>query len=101
MKRRRVRFTATAQRHVRRERQWWLENRQATDVLAEELDAALRVAALLPGAGSVYDKAGVPGLRRLYLSTAGCHLYYTFDDDEVIVRALWGARREHGPRLKP
>lgn len=27
------------------------------------------------------------------------HLYYTFSDDEVIVRALWGARRERGPQL--
>ena len=27
------------------------------------------------------------------------HLYYTFDDTRVIVRALWGARRERGPRI--
>lgn len=69
--------------------------------LVEELDAALRVAAILPGAGAPYDKAGVAGLRRLYLSTAGCHVYYTFDDHQVIVRALWGARRERGPHLRP
>jgi len=24
---------------------------------------------------------------------------YTFDDDDVIVRALWGAHRERGPQL--
>jgi hypothetical protein len=35
------------------------------------------------------------------LQKLGCHLYYTFDDDEVIVRALWGARREHGPEIPP
>jgi len=35
-------------------------------------------------------------------STSGeshLHLYYTFDDARVIVRALWGARRERGPRI--
>ena len=41
----------------------------------------------------------VPGVRRIYLKRVVAHLYYTFDDDEVIVPALWGARRERGPRL--
>jgi hypothetical protein len=27
------------------------------------------------------------------------HLYYTFDDASVIVRALWGVRRERGPEF--
>jgi hypothetical protein len=27
------------------------------------------------------------------------HLYYTFDRNEVIIRALWGSRRERGPRI--
>jgi hypothetical protein len=29
-----------------------------------------------------------------------CHVYYTFDENEVIVRAVWSARREHGPMLR-
>src|SRR3954447_11700347 len=33
-------------------------------------------------------------LRRIH-----AHLYYTFDEDEVMIRALWGARRERGPRI--
>jgi hypothetical protein len=53
-----------------------------------------------PGAGRFYIEAGVPELRRLYLTRIACHIYYTFDDEEVIVRALWGARRERGPQLK-
>ena len=36
------------------------------------------------------------GLRRLYLPEIACHLYYTFDDSQVIVRAVWGARRRRG-----
>ena len=99
MKRRRVRFTATAQLHVRREKRWWLENRDYTEIFASELEATLEIIARLPGAGRLYTEAGVRGLRRLYLSKIACHLYYTFDDEEVIVHALWGARRERGPRL--
>ena len=55
--------------------------------------------ARLPGAGTLYSNAGIVGLRRLYLQMIGCHLYYTHDDHQVIVRALWGARRERGPLL--
>ena len=100
MKERSVRFTATAQRHVKREKTWWLENRPSTDVFATEVEEALRILAIFPGVGTLYKEAGVSGLRRLYLRKIDCHLYYTFDEREVIVRALWGARRRRGPRIK-
>lgn len=96
-----VRFTSTARRHVRRERAWWIENRIHEEVLVTEFEEALRVLALLPGAGGAYPQAGVAGLRRIYLRKVACHIYYTFDEHEVIVRALWGARRRRGPRLQP
>ena len=101
MIRRRVRFTATAQSHIRREKNWWLANREHTQIFANELEATLEIIARLPGAGRFYIEAGVPELRRLYLTKIACHIYYTFDDEEVIVRALWGARRERGPQLEP
>ena len=100
MKERSVRFTATAQRHVKHEKTWWLENRAATDVFAAEVEEALRILAIFPGVGTLYEEAGLSGLRRLYLRKIDCHLYYTFDEREVIVRALWGARRRRGPRIK-
>ena len=53
------------------------------------------------GAGTVYTASPVPGVRRIYLRRVGLHLYYTFDDDAVLVRALWAARRERGPELEP
>ena len=90
-----------SRRHVRREREWWLENRHRSEVFGVEVEQTLRVLALLPGAGTLYLKAGIPGLRRFYVPKVACHLYYTFDDDQVIVRAFWGARRERGPRLNP
>jgi plasmid stabilization system protein ParE len=97
---RRVRFTATAQRHVRREKTWWIENRVHQDVFVAEFEEALRVLAILPGAGTAYPQAGTPGLRRLYVQKVACHLYYTFDESDVIVRAFWGARRQRGPRFR-
>jgi hypothetical protein len=100
LKPRRVRFTATARRHVNREKLWWLENRIYTEVFTTEFEEALRILALLPGAGTSYPQAGVAGLRRIYLRKVACHLYYTFDKREVIVRALWGARRHRGPVIR-
>lgn len=100
MKPRRVRFTATAARHVQKERTWWAQNREYQDVFVAELEAATRILELLPGAGSLYAHSRVLGLRRLYVPKLACHLYYTFDDNEVIVRAFWGARRERGPTLR-
>jgi plasmid stabilization system protein ParE len=96
---RRVLFTTTAREHVGREQQWWLENRDDRELFALELEEAVALVARLPGAGTSYPDAGVQGLRRLYLQKIGCHLYYTHNDNEVIVRALWGARRERGPAL--
>ena len=99
MKERHVRFTATAQHHVDREQQWWLDNRDHQELFAAELEEAVKILALLPGVGSPYPRVGVADLRRIYLRRAACHLYYTFDDEQVIVRALWGARRGRGPSL--
>jgi plasmid stabilization system protein ParE len=76
-----------------------LANRDHPDVFTEELEQALHIIAVLPGAGTLYAQSPVPGVRRVYLRRVAVHLYYTFDEDEVIIRALWGARREHGPRL--
>jgi hypothetical protein len=95
-----VRFTGTAQELVRREKAWWLENRTHTDIFATELEQALKILAVLPAAGTVYPSAGIAGLRRIYLRKVACHIYYTFDDHQVIVRAFWGARREKGPLLE-
>jgi plasmid stabilization system protein ParE len=99
LKQRHVSFTRTAQEHVAREKAWWLENRDHTEIFSEELEQALKVIAILPGAGTLYQRSPVRGVRRVYLRRTALHLYYTFDDDEVIVRALWGAHRERSPQI--
>ena len=100
MRQRRVQFTATAREQIKREKLWWLENRIQTEVFATEFEDALRILAVLPGAGTSYPHSNVAGLRRIYLRKVACHIYYTFDEQEVIVRALWGARRSHGPSVE-
>lgn len=99
MKERRVRFTETAEQHVDRERTWWRANRDYQDVFAEELESAVKLLGFLPGIGTSYQHGSAAEMRRFYIRKVDCHLYYTFDEDEVIVWALWGARRERGPRL--
>jgi plasmid stabilization system protein ParE len=98
---RKIRFTATAQRHIDREKAWWLEHRDHTEVFAAEFTEAFNLLAYLPGSGTPYARASVIGLRRVYLQKIGCHTYYTFDDNEVIIRAVWGARRRRGPGIRP
>ena len=94
-----MRFSVSAQKQVNREHAWWREHRDYPDVFPAELEAAIQILTVLPGAGTPYTLSPIPGLRRIYLGKIACHLYYTFDEDEVIVRALWGARRERGPDI--
>ena len=99
MKRRRVLFTETARDQVRAAKIWWIENNFPVGILADEIEEAIAFLSLLPGAGSLYSDAHVPGLRRLYLRRISSHLYYTFTDNEVMIRAFWHARRGQGPHL--
>ena len=97
MKHRRVQFTATARRHVLRERDWWVTNREQAEAFTADLDRTINLIATLPGVSSSYLQ--VPGMRRIFVERIGLHVYFTFDDQTVIVRAVWGARRRRGPRL--
>lgn len=97
MTRRRVRFTATAREHVRILKQWWQANSARPEILHDDLESALKLLSAVPGIGSRYPSAPVPGVRRFYLERLMSHLYYTFDEQELIIRALWHARRGSGP----
>ena len=76
-------------------------NRDYPEVFVEELEQALKVVAVLPGAGTLYARSPIPAVRRVYLRRVALHLYYTSNDDIFLVRAPWGARRERGPQLGP
>lgn len=100
MIRRRVRFTATAREHVRLLEQWWQENSVRPEILHDDLDEAIKMLSVLPGIGSPYRAAPILGVRRFYLERLVSHLYYTYDKRELVIRALWHARRGSGPQLK-
>jgi len=93
--RRKLRFTATAREHVRLLKQWWKKNSVRPEILDHDLNEALKMLSVVPGIGQPYPSA--PGVRRLYLERLMSHLYYTYDEREVVVRALWHARRGSGP----
>lgn len=97
MTRRKVRFTATARKHVRLLKQWWQENSTRPEILPHDLEEALKMLSALPGIGSPYPSAPITGVRRFYLERLMSHLYYTFNERELVIRALWHARRGSGP----
>jgi plasmid stabilization system protein ParE len=97
--RRRVRFTATAREHVRLLDEWWQENSARPEILHDDLETAIKLLSALPGIGSPYPSAPIPGVRRFYLERPMSHLYYTFDDRQLVIRALWHARRGSGPEF--
>jgi plasmid stabilization system protein ParE len=95
--RRRVRFTATAREQVRLLKQWWQENSVRPEILHQDLGEAVKMLSVVPGIGKPYPIAPMPGIRRLYLGRLMSHIYYTYSEREVLVRALWHARRGSGP----
>jgi len=97
---RRVLLTFTARQQIDVEHRWWLEHRDQRHLFDDELGAALNLLALLPGIGTPYEIGPPPGVRRLYLNKVACHLYYTYDDQQVIIRSLWGTKRGRGPSLE-
>lgn len=94
---RKVRFTATAREQLRSMQRWWQENSPRPEILEQDLENAIGTLSIAPGIGSPYPKAGIAGLRRFYIGRLTSHLYYTFEDGEIVIRALWHARRGHGP----
>ena len=91
MKLRRVRFTEGARAQIVEQKLWWVRNRDHMEVFGEELQEAVALLRISPAAGTGYPRPAIPGMRRIYLRRLSSHLYYTFDDDEVIVsRAVLG-----------
>jgi len=81
VKRRHVLFVERARDQVLAAKSWWVESNLPVEILADEIEQAIAFLSWLPGAGSSYANAGVPGLRRLYLRRISSHLYYTFTHD--------------------
>jgi plasmid stabilization system protein ParE len=97
VKPRTVLFADIARGQLRAAKTWWIDNDRPLETLVDEIEQAIRFLAWMPGAGTLYPQAGITGLRRLYLRRTSSHLYYTFTQDAVMIRAFWHARRGCGP----
>lgn len=96
-----IRVSARAQREVDRHDAWWRTNRPgAPDLLIRELLHVLDRLRDNPTLGALYDAAHFEGpVRRVLMKKTERHVYHGLFGDEVIILAVWGARRKRGPKL--
>jgi plasmid stabilization system protein ParE len=85
---------------MERAARWWFANRPAAaDAIAEDFEEAVSLLKQQPGIGSMSVSARYPGLRRLFLSRVGYHIYYRSAPGKIVVLAFWHARRGAQPSL--
>jgi plasmid stabilization system protein ParE len=91
-----------ARRQIEKMQTWWVANRQdAPTLLLDELAEAERELRAKPKMGTLYSAHKSGDVLRIPLTRTNNYLYYRYraDRDELIVLAVWGAPREHGPKL--
>jgi len=97
----RVVVSPEADAQVRLVHRWWQEHRgSAPDLFAQELANAIATLEAAPSAGHRAPHPEVKGLRRILLRATHYHVYYVFDDDVVVVLAVWSAVMGSGPNLR-
>jgi len=95
-----VTTTPEADAQIRTIDDWWRENRSASpDLFFDELSAAFEIIGHAPTIGRLYRPSPVPGVRRILLREARCHVYYVPTKQEVRIIAVWHGTRGAGPPL--
>lgn len=96
-----IRVSSRAQREADRHDAWWRANRPgAPDLLIRELLHVLELLEGNPNLGAPYDaKHFEAPVRRVLMKKTERHVYYGHLGDELIILAVWGARRGRGPKL--
>jgi len=96
-----VRTTPEADRQVRAIDDWWRRHRTAApNLFLDELEAAFTLIGSAPHVGHPYRRSPLGGTRRVLLARTRYHLYYALLGDEVVVLAVWHARRGSGPPIR-
>jgi plasmid stabilization system protein ParE len=96
-----IRTTPEAVAQIREIDSWWRENRPGSpDLFVEELAESFEIISSAPFAGRRYRNSVLMGTHRILLKGTRFHVYYLPRDDEVIVLAVWHARRGAGPPLR-
>ncbi len=96
-----VRFTPEAEQQVEAIDAWWREHRDTRELFARELADAKALVATSPKVGTIYTLMDDQQVRKVFMPKTRHHIYYTYckDDGEVVIHAVWGAPRKHGPKL--
>jgi plasmid stabilization system protein ParE len=97
-----IRPTHRAASEIRRASAWWRANRPGTPLaLVEDLERAFELVGAQPGLGALARNTKKAGVRRLFLSRTGYHLYYqvSADANRVEILALWHAHRGRDPSI--
>jgi plasmid stabilization system protein ParE len=96
-----IRVSGRARREADRHDAWWRANRPgAPDLLIRELLHVLELLGENSNLGALYDATRFDGpVRRILMKKTQRHVYHGLLGDEVIILAVWGARRRRGPKL--
>ena len=95
-----VRVSARARREFERCDAWWRSNRDASDLLTREVLDVLDRLRDNPDLGALYEAVDFKTpVRRISMPKCEHHVYHARVGDLVVVLAVWGARRRHGPKL--
>jgi plasmid stabilization system protein ParE len=97
-----VLLSAEAEEQLRRVDSWWQLNRRAAPDL-EEFEGAIGILEEMPEVGSRFQRATLPGVRRILLRRTGYWIYYVPDTSRslVYVLAVWSAQRGSDPPIAP
>ena len=88
-----------AELHIQELDTWWRANREdAPDLFEQELAEAFHMLGAAPGVGRRYAFSGAK-VRRVLLRRTRNHVYYVEEPGRVLVVAVWGAVKGHGPDL--
>jgi len=96
-----VRTTRESDEQIRQIDDWWRTNRPtAPDLFLHELTTAFEIIGDAPYIGRAYRRSPIPATRRFLLAACRYHVYYVPQTSDVIVLAVWHARRGAGPPLR-
>jgi plasmid stabilization system protein ParE len=96
-----VRVSKRARREADRRDAWWRVNRlEAVDLFSRELADVIDRLAVEPNAGRLYEAARFDAaVRRVLMPRTETHVYSARVGEDVVILAVWSARRARGPRL--
>jgi len=96
-----VRVSERARREADRAETWWRANRPSfVDLFTRELLDVLDRLRERPDLGTLYEAARFEApVRRILMPRTERHVYHARLGDEVVILAIWGARRRRGPKL--